>query len=189
MMLGEYLENPPNTSFENQEKGEKIVLLLRAHIITLVPALFLIIILLITPIFVLSTLAVLGINLTEIIRPALLTAIIFAWYLFTGGYTFLRFLLWFFNIYLVTNERLVDFDFTGFLLKSVSETRLNKIQDVTSRIFGPVRTLFNFGDVFVQTAGTEREFEFHAVPKPDQVARAISQEARLEEAEAPGEVR
>ena len=189
MILGEYLENPPHVYFENQEKDEKIVLLLRAHVITLVPAVFIILILLATPILVLSLLPMFGVNLAEVVRPELLAAVVFFWYLFTAGYSFLQFLLWFFNVYLVTNERLIDFDFHGFLLKTVSETRLSKIQDVTSRIYGPVRTFFNYGDIFIQTAGTEREFEFHAVPKPDLVARIISEEIRKEEAEVPGEVR
>lgn len=189
MILGEFLPNPPNTYFENQEKGEKIVLLLRAHIITLVPAAIFILFLVLTPIVVLAITANFGVNLSNFLKPKLLVAVILAWYTFAAGYTLLRFLLWFFNVYLVTNERLVDFDFEGFLLKAVSETRLNKIQDVTSRIYGPIRTLFNFGDVFVQTAGAEREFEFHAVPKPDSVAQAISYQARLEEAEKPGEIK
>lgn len=189
MMLGEYLENPPQTSFENQEKGEKIILLLRAHIVTLVPAALLILVLVLTPVVAFAVLINLGINLTNFLRLQLLIVVILTWYLFTAGYTFLRFLLWFFNVYLVTNERLVDFDFHGFLLKSVSETRLGKIQDVTSRIYGAIPHLFNYGDVFIQTAGEMREFEFHQVPKPDAVARKISEEARLEEAEAPGEVR
>lgn len=189
MILGEFLENPPHTAFENQEKGEKIVLLLRAHIVTLAPAVLLILVLVLTPVVALAVAINLGVNLINFLRPQLLIVVILAWYLFAAGYTFLRFLLWFFNVYLVTNERLVDFDFHGFLLKAVSETKLNKIQDVTSRIYGAIPHLFNYGDVFVQTAGTEREFEFHQVPRPDSVARTISAEIRLEEAEQPGEVK
>lgn len=188
MFLGALFENPIKTSFENQEQGEKIVVLLRAHLITLVPAILLILVLIFTPIMIFITASNLSLNLTGILPGPLLIFIVASWYLFTAGYALLRFLLWFFNVYLVTNERLVDFDFTGFLLKAVSETRLSKIQDVTSRIYGPVRTFFNYGDVFVQTAGTEREFEFHAIPKPDLVARIISEEIRKEEAELPGEV-
>lgn len=188
MILAEFLPNPQHTSFENQEVGEKIILLLRAHIITLVPAILLILTLLLTPILVLAISSQLGFNLDQFFPGSLFSLTVVSWYLFTAGYTFLRFLLWFFNVYLVTNERLVDFDFFGFLLKAVSETRLTKIQDVTSRIYGVIRTIFNFGDVFVQTAGTEREFEFHAIPRPDLVARIISEEIRKEEAEAPGEV-
>lgn len=189
MILGAICENPPHTYFENQESQEKIILLLRAHVVTLVPIVLLVLVLLVIPFAVFGVLASLGFRLTQFLPTPLLSLIIASWYLFTAGYTFLRFLLWFFNVYLVTNERLVDFDFLGFLLKNVSETRLSKIQDVTSQIYGPVRTLFNYGDVFVQTAGTEREFEFHQVPKPDLVARIISEEIRKEEAEAPGEVK
>lgn len=189
MFLGALWQNPHHTFFENQEPNEKIILLLRAHLITLVPAAILVLFLILTPIIVFSVTAQMGFEIINFLPPKLLIFLTASWYLGTAGCTFLRFLLWFFNVYLVTNERLVDFDFFGFLLKSVSETRLTKIQDVTSRIYGAVRTIFNYGDVFVQTAGTEREFEFHAVPRPDLVARVVSEEIRKEEAEAPGEVK
>jgi hypothetical protein len=83
------------------------------------------------------------------------------------------FINWFFNVYIVTNERIVDVDFINILYKQVSSTRLNLIQDVTVKTGGVVRAFFDYGDVFVQTAGTEANFDFHAVPHPQQVAHEI----------------
>ncbi|MBI3341603.1 hypothetical protein HY024_00610, partial [Candidatus Curtissbacteria bacterium] len=48
--------NPQGVQFETQEEGEAIVLLLRAHLVTLVPAVITIFILLILPVLVLTIL-------------------------------------------------------------------------------------------------------------------------------------
>ena len=45
---------------------------------------------------------------------------------------------------------------------------------------GVIRTVFNYGDVYIQTAAEVPAFEFLAVPKPDRVA-GILQELRMEE--------
>ena len=38
---------------------------------------------------------------------------------------------------------------------------------------GVARTIFNYGDVFIQTAAEVSEFDFLAVPNPDKVAKII----------------
>jgi hypothetical protein len=45
---------------------------------------------------------------------------------------------------------------------------------------GVVRTIFNYGDVLIQTASEVPNFEFLAVPKPDQVVKVL-QDLRIEE--------
>jgi hypothetical protein len=48
----------------------------------------------------------------------------------------------------------------------VSELHIANIEDVTSDISGILGTVFNYGDVFVQTAGNTERFEFSDVPNP-----------------------
>ena len=38
---------------------------------------------------------------------------------------------------------------------------------------GVIRTIFNYGDVYIQTAAEVPTFQFLAVPKPDRVARVL----------------
>jgi hypothetical protein len=45
---------------------------------------------------------------------------------------------------------------------------------------GAIRTIFNYGDVLVQTAGEVPNFDFLAVPNPDKVVKVL-QELRIEE--------
>lgn len=181
-----FAPQPVGVSFENQEKGEKIILLLRAHIVTLVPPAVVTIILIFVPFFALSFMNFLRVDISGFLTPGQLFLLTVFWYLFIFGYAFYQFIFWYFNIYLVTNERIIDFDFNGLLNKEISYAELNKIQDVSPKIIGFFGTFFHFGNVYVQTAAEKPEFEFHNVPRPDMVAEEILDQIRKEEAEPPG---
>lgn len=161
-------------------------MLLRPHLITLVLPAVLSFFAFILPFAVFLSAAFFRLELTQVLPVRFILIITAAYYLFVFGFSFLRFLIWYFSIYLVTNERVVDFDFHGFLHREISDCSLSKIQDVTSQIIGPLHTFFNYGHVFVQTAAERPVFEFHDVPHPNLVVKEISQQTRLEEAEPPG---
>lgn len=178
--------SPQGVCFENQEKGEKIILLLRAHPITLLGVLLTAIIFLAIPFLIGPALGFLKIDLGLVSGQIFLISVF--WYLLTFTFVFYRFIFWYFNIYLLTNERIIDFDFLGVLHKKVSYANLRQIEDVTPKTVGFAGTFFNFGDVFIQTAGEQREFDFENVARPESVAEKIFEQVRFEEVEAPGEV-
>lgn len=186
--LAMYMVAPLGVSFEGEEKGEKIILMLRAHVVTLVPPALIIIFLILVPTFAAPVLALLKINLGDTLSSLQAFLITLAWYLFVFGYAFFRFIFWYFNVYILTNERVVDIDFKGLLHKETSYAKLNQIQDVSPKTIGFFSTFFNFGNVFIQTAAERPEFEFHHVPRPNDVARAILEQVRKEEGEPPGAI-
>ena len=85
----------------------------------------------------------------------------------------MNFLHWYYNIYIVTTQRVIDIDFIQLLYKKFSEARLDRIEDVTFTSSGFFAAVFNFGDVTIQTAGETREFAFDSIPKPSSVVRTI----------------
>lgn len=179
---------PDGVSFETQEKGEQIILLLRAHVVTLIPAILEIIFFILIPIVLPTFLKFVGIDLFASIAARQVFWIYVSWYLFVFGFTFYKFIFWYFNVYLLTNERIVDFDFRGILHKETAYANLNQIQDVSPKIIGFFGTFFHYGNVFIQTAAAKNEFEFQDVARPDSVAKDILEQVRLEEAEAPGAI-
>lgn len=183
-----FAAQPIGVSFESQERGEKIILLLRAHIITLVPPFLITIFLLTLPFLVGMADAFLRVDIGAFFDKVELFWVSIFWYLLTFGYAFYKFIFWYFNVYLVTNERIVDFDFKGILHKETSYAKLNQIQDVSPKIIGFFGTFFHFGNVFIQTAAERPEFEFHHVARPDMVAQEILEQVRREEGEKPGEI-
>lgn len=172
--LAAYCYLPDKVNFETQENEEKVILLLRQHPITLLPKLAIAILLILAP-SILSVFPIL-----DFLPSNFQLISVLGWYLITTAFVLESFLTWFFNVYLVTDERIIDIDFYNLIYKEVSDANIDKIQDVTYKMGGVVRTVFNYGDILIQTASEVPNFEFLAVPMPDKVARVL-QDLRIEE--------
>lgn len=169
-----YLFMPEGVRFETQEPGESIILLLRKHWITNFSWVATTFILLITPIIIFPAVFLSGI-ISPNISSSLVSFVILVWYLISFSYILVNFLLWYFTVSIVTNERIIDIDFVNILNKKFAATRIERIEDVTMRRGGFIRVLFDYGDVVVQTAAKEVQFLFEAVPHPEKVVRIINE--------------
>ncbi len=67
------------------------------------------------------------------------------------AFWFYRWVGWWYSVYVVTNERIVEIKQHGFFNRRVSEFGLDKIQNVNYHIRGFQAVLFGFGDITVQT--------------------------------------
>lgn len=156
----------PDIHFTNQKEGEIVLLSLRTHPITLLPAIFNILIIFILmsslnfiiPQF-LGWFATLYINVFFIFFLC-----IYAWILFTN---------WYFNIGIITNQQIIDIDFNIVLSKEMTRTGLTSVEDVTVKTSGFFPGIFNYGNIFIQTAGTQINTEFLAIPRPGKVGQII----------------
>ena len=165
---------PKKVNFETREKEEKVVLLLRRHPFTNLSWIFIGLLMVAAP----TILRVF--SLTSFLPAEFGLIATLGWYLLTIAFFLENFLTWFFNVNIVTDERVIDIDFLNLIYKQVSDTNIDKIQDVTYTMGGVARTLFNYGDVFIQTAAEVPNFDFLAVPNPDKIAK-ILQDLRVEE--------
>jgi hypothetical protein len=86
---------------------------------------------------------------------------------------FLLFVFYYLNIQVITSIRVVDVTQEGLFDHVVSELHIDKIEDATSQVTGILGTIFNYGSVFVQTAGAAERFEFHNVPDPAAIEKTI----------------
>ena len=98
---------------------------------------------------------------------------VLVWYLVSTAYILESFLTWFFNVYIVTDERIIDIDFYNLIYKEVSDANIDRIQDVTYKMGGVIRTLFNYGDVLIQTASEVPNFVFKAIPNPSLIRLSL----------------
>lgn len=169
---------PPNLRFENQEKNETVILFLRQHLVTLVPTIALCIVLFFAPMILFPLfLKALSIAVRIPIGYTIVGSIF--WYVAVFGILLAKFLYWYFNIFIVTNERIVDIDFINLLYKDVAEAQLSRVQDISYNQRGIFATMFNYGNVTIQTAGELPNFTFEIVPKPSDVVDIISDTAKL----------
>lgn len=64
---------------------------------------------------------------------------------------FYHFILWYFTIYIVTNERIRQVTQKGFFGKDVIELKLSKVQNISYNIPGLSGEMFKYGTIVIQT--------------------------------------
>ncbi len=163
--------NESKNSFEGQERGEEIFLLLREHWIYPISYIFIFLLEIVLPIIVINLL-VSFLNISGLIT--LLFFLTFVWVIFVWTklfYTLMRYTL---TTYIVTNERVICNRQLGFFNRKISEIRTNRIQDIKTKINGIWATWLNFGDVKIQTAGNDTDIIFlDNIPNPHQVHNSL----------------
>ena len=167
-MAGAYIVKPEKR-FVNEQEDEEVVLLLRAHPITNIKWIMTAVLMLILP----GVLEVTG--AFAMVPGNLFFAGKLMWYLVTLGFAFEKFLNWYYSVFIITNERMVDIDFVNLLYRVVSYANLNHIEEPTMAVGGILRSMFRYGDVHVSTAAEKSTLEALAVPYPDKVVNIISQ--------------
>lgn len=176
--LWSFYVKPKSIKFETQDPEEEVLLLLRKHPVTNLWWILISILLLIAPMVfeITSFLAFLpaGFSFMSILL----------WYLVSTAFVLENLLSWLFNVYIVTDERIIDVDFHNLSYREISETKIDKIQDVSFSMGGVMSVFFNYGDVIIQTAGTVSNFDFMAVPEPATVVKILQQLRTEEEQEA-----
>lgn len=95
-------------------------------------------------------------------------------------YAFLVWIDYYFDVWIITNERIINIEQKGLFVRSVSELKFSRIQDVTSEVRGMIPTILNFGDVKIQTASDEDFFLFRQVPDPYHVKDVVMERLRTE---------
>jgi len=162
---------PLAVHFEGEEEGEKVLFLLRAHPITNLRWVLIVLVLVLVPPLLNSADIEVLLNLKFNNQTVFLATAL--WYLVVLGYAFQEALHWYFNIYILTNKRIVDIDFYGLFYRSISQTTLPNVQDITFSKGGIFQNFFDYGDIHIQTAGTATNFEFASIPDPEGVQKKI----------------
>lgn len=161
----------PGIRFNEQEKDEEVILKLRAHPITQLPWIFNGLILFIVLLFI-DWVFFKSLTQDQFFIINLLSIVMII------SYFWFNFLSYYFNIGLVTNKRIIDMDYHSVMFREISETNFDKIEDVSALSSGYFASLFNFGDVFVQTAGTTVNIQFLKVPRAGEVVSIINRLAK-----------
>lgn len=176
--LSSLLINPHVFDFEERDEEEKIILVARPHWFTNVSWILMTILLVIAP----SLLKF--VPLINSIPEKYLSIGMLMWYLVTFAFAFEKFLSWYFDVFIITDERVIDIDFNNLLNKKFSEAKISMIQDTTSEVKGVSQTLFNYGTVFVQTAAEIPEITLETVPNPEKIIKVLQVLRQEEEKES-----
>jgi hypothetical protein len=167
-----FCPNPQNITFQNQEPQESILLLIRHHFITNIPWILLTLMLSIIPPLLMLLFTIIPLPIFAISQQYSLILILF-YYLIVYSYSYIHFLTWFYNMGIITPQRIVDIDIANILNKEVSTTNLKDVVDASYVQQGFFQSFFNYGNVFIQTEGVKANFEFTSAPNPAHVTDLI----------------
>ncbi|OHA59528.1 MAG: hypothetical protein A2589_01550 [Candidatus Vogelbacteria bacterium RIFOXYD1_FULL_46_19] len=95
------------------------------------------------------------------------------WLALVWIYFFVSWTDYYLDVWLLTNEKIIDIEQKGIFHREVSTFRLERIQDVTVEIPGFLATLLDYGHLHVQTAGEQREFIIYNAAQPGEVKKKI----------------
>lgn len=158
----------------NRKPEEKVVFYTRRHFIVFIGELLLIAVLGLVPVigFFLIRAAWLGLLSGPVSRP-ILVLVASAYYLNLWLFFLSNFVDYYLDAWIVTDDRILNVEQHGLFSRTISELDLVKIQDVTSEVRGFFPYLFNYGSVYIQTAGETRRFQFEQVPQPHEIRKHI----------------
>jgi len=172
-----FAAKPLHIFFDSQHASEEILLLLRKHPLVLVPKILGAILFAFFPLLISS------LGLFSAMPLNYLFATYILWYLLLAGFMLETFLTWFFHVFIITDERIIDVDFISLIYKRITAAKIDNIEDVTSITGGAIRSVFDFGTVKVQTAGASAHISFEDVPSPAKVKRLLNELILEEERE------
>lgn len=164
-----FMPKPQRTHFDSQAKNEKIILVLRQHPVTLLGRLAILFAMILAP-FIFNALP-----LGDLFPTKYVFALNLGWYMLVFGFILETFLIWFYSVYLITDERVIDVDFVSLLFKNVSTAKIDSIQDISSKTSGILASIVDYGTIYIQTAGEQRELQFENVPQPAKVSSLLNE--------------
>lgn len=159
----------------NQKGYEKVEYVVRRHPVTFLPVILFFLLLLIIPagLYFLLINSSLG---TYLQNPAYYTATILLasiYYLSVILFFYTYFVAFHLDLWVITNDRLMDVEQKTLFARTISEVDLYQIQDASSEVHGIFPSIFNYGNILLQTAGPVPKFVFRNVPNPNKLREAI----------------
>lgn len=172
-LFSAYCDYPQAVKVADKQDDEEILLYLRKHFVTNIPWIIRTLGMILVIPFFFYVISFGLIDLAFLPYEYIIMIIIF-YYMIVFTYAFVKYLSWFYNISLVTDKRIIDIDFSSLVYENVEATKLTQVEDVGYSQIGIIRSIFDYGDVNLHTAGPTSNFEFLAVPHPERVIKTIN---------------
>ncbi len=156
------------------EQEKNIVIFARKHWVSFLGQIILSCVILILPIAIWILLAIFGNGIIQGFARNFAVIILSVYYLVAITFTYAAWITYYYDIYIVTKDTIIDITQEGFFGRRVAQLSLLRVQDVSSNIRGFLPTLFAYGNVLVETAGEQKEsFLLEAVPNPQAFSAKI----------------
>lgn len=170
------------------EPGEKVILTARKHWFIFAAGLLPYAILAVLPFTLPRVLSVFAAStplaVTVSYSQPLFNAALGVWLLVVWTAAWGSFTRYYLNLWVLTNQRIVDITQRSYFSRKVSSLMLSRVQDVTTNVSGVLESLLGIGGITVQSAGAVDEFHMRGIPEPehmrDLILRSVSAPATEE---------
>ncbi|MFA6427288.1 MAG: PH domain-containing protein [Candidatus Magasanikbacteria bacterium] len=159
-----------------QKSYERIEYVLHRHAFTFIPIIILFIVLASIPVLV-------YLLINNLFPDAINGPVGYPLFVLLGSIYYLSMYLFFYaqfvefylDLWIVTNDRIVDIEQLGLFSRTITELDLFRIQDVTTDVKGLFPTIFHYGNVIIKTASSNTHIVFSNVPSPNHVREKLIQ--------------
>lgn len=159
-----------------QKSYERIEYVLRRHPFTFVGKLLLFLILFLVPVVVywlLTTIFPAVVNNDTLYVIGVLLGSLY--YLGILLFFYEQFIVFYLDMWVVTNDRIVDVEQLGLFSRTTSELDLFRIQDVTADVHGFFATLLDYGTLSIKTASNNVHIVFYDIAHPNKIREELIQ--------------
>lgn len=156
-VMGKKRSSSEQLDFDGQRDGEQLLFVFRRHMVSMRKGFYMLVIpfaILAIPPLIWQT------NLELFLLPLVglgVGLLLFSYH----------FIMWYFTVYIVTDQRIRQITQKGFFGKSVVELRLSKIQNISYNVPGLSGEIFGYGTIIIQTI--VGDLIIHKVEHPDEI--------------------
>lgn len=152
---------PKNATFVTQNEEEKVVIIMRKHFINNISWMLNTGLLLLAPTIIgwaftlidtnLFQNALINSPLIQGFSPELGSAFLFFYYTICASYALLNFVHWYYDLFIISNERFISVDFDIIKGQTTTDIPLQDIIDISEKVHGFWSTFFGFGLIEFKT--------------------------------------
>ncbi len=157
--------------FIKQKSNEHIQYIMHRHPLTFLPTILIFFLLGAIPVGIYTFFNQLFVSENGVVSHLFIIGLLAAsaYYLAILIFFYTQFIIYYLDVWVVTDDRVIDVDQRTLFSRTISELDLASIQDVTADIKGFFPTLFDYGNVMVKTASDNPNIVFRNVAHPNKV--------------------
>jgi hypothetical protein len=161
---------PPNVRFDRKEKDEEIIMITRKHWVAYFTHILLAFFIPLLPIVLL----VISSNSDIYGKSTVYLGLFVASVVISINIIVTAIVQWYYNISIITDKRILCLKVNSIFQHSYTEILWRKIQDVSHDSIGVLSSIFDIGNVCLDTAGEGIDLTLKFVPKPRDVQEVIN---------------
>ncbi|MCW1888056.1 MAG: PH domain-containing protein [Candidatus Moranbacteria bacterium] len=154
-------------TFPGQKENEQVLHVVHRHWFNLASHFFLLLVIFVIIFGGISFFLILFPEATDAGGKKVLVFIQNSFFLFMWLYSFMLWIDYYFDVWIITDERILNIEQKGLFIRTISEVHYSRIQDISTSVNGIIPTVLNFGDLLLQTASENERISFRQVGDPN----------------------